>query len=237
MNSSRRSALLLIGSELLSGRVQDENLRFLARELWELGVSVERAVMVGDDIEEIATTLSALADRHDWVFTTGGIGPTHDDLTIDAVARAFGVEVVTAPRLEQLIRARWGDRTTAAHLRMARVPRGAVLEGGDQPGWPTVRMENVVILPGVPAILRRKFQALRERFRCGRFHRRSVAYAAEEVDLAPILERVAAKHPAVRIGSYPQEDHVLITLEGRDDPQVQAAARTLEAATGDLPRF
>lgn len=236
MTSQRRSALLLIGDELLSGRVQDENLRFLARELWEVGVSVERAVVVGDDVQQIATALAELSAGHDWVFTTGGIGPTHDDRTIDAVARAFGVPVVLAPQLERLIRARWGDRATAAHLRMARVPQGATLEGADRLGWPTVRMRNVIILPGVPSILRHKFEALREIFRCGTFHRRSLTFAAEEVDLAPLLERIAAEHPTVRIGSYPQEDHVLITVEGRRDVEVEAATDALQRATTNLPR-
>lgn len=237
MSATRRAAILLIGGELLSGRIQDENLVFLARELWSLGVDLERVVVVGDDASRIAREVRELAAAHDWVFTTGGIGPTHDDVTIEAVARAFDVAVVSAPSLEQRLRQFFAERLLPAHLRMARVPAGAVLEGDDDGSWPTVRKENVYILPGVPSILRRKFARLRETFRGAPYHRLTLELIADEASLAPILDRAAVRFaPEVTIGSYPIDERVTLTFEGRDLAKVEIAARAVERETGGLPR-
>lgn len=214
--------------------MQDENLAFLARELWDLGVAVGRVIIVPDDIGEIARGVRELADTYDWVLTTGGIGPTHDDVTIDGVAAAFGVNVVTDPRLEERIRSHCGAETTPAHLRMARAPEGATVEGGENGHWPTIRMGKVFVFPGVPVILRRKFRHLRELFRQGSFYRESRRFRAEEVELAPILESVVRTHSRVRVGSYPQADHVLITLEGSDRQAVEAATASLDELSAVL---
>ena len=119
------AAILIVGNELLSGRVRDENLARLAAALWERGVAVRRAVFLPDEVEEIAREVAAAAGSHDWVVTTGGIGPTHDDVTMEGVARAFGVPLVRHPGMEAAIRRTFGEGTTDVHLRMALAPEGA----------------------------------------------------------------------------------------------------------------
>lgn len=229
------AAVLLIGNELLSGRVADANLPFLARRLFELGVLLTRAEVCGDEPGEIAAAVQRLSARCTWVFTTGGIGPTHDDVTIEGVAWAFGARVVLEPTLEALIRDHFGDACLPAHLRMARAPEGATLEGCDG-GWPTVRMHNVFVLPGVPAILQRKFERFCGQFRQPPRHRATLAFRADEALIAPVLERAAASFPGVRIGSYPQPDRVLVVFEGEPQESVEAARRAVDQAAAGLPR-
>src|SRR5262249_41670449 len=146
----RTAAALIIGNELLSGKIADKNLVILARVLREVGVQLRRVVMILDDLDVIAREIQTLSSSHDFVFTSGGVGPTHDDVTIDAVARAFGAGVVVSPEMEQLLRAYYKDKITDGHLLMARVPAGARLASSDQVPWPTVVMSNVWVLPGVP---------------------------------------------------------------------------------------
>lgn len=229
------AALLLVGNELLSGRVRDENAPHLARELWDLGVPVRRMEFCRDDVDEIAGAVGRLAPAHTWLFTTGGIGPTHDDVTIQGVARAFGVGVIVHPTLEQLVRSYFGERLEPSHLRMAWAPEGADLEGGDSGAWPTVKMRNVYILPGVPSILQRKFARLRERFRRAPLHRRSLTFRSDEARLAPLLGAVARSFPGVEVGSYPGPDHVLVTFESADPDLVDEAVAAVERESRGIP--
>jgi molybdenum cofactor synthesis domain-containing protein len=238
------AAILLIGNEILSGKVEEENARYLVRELRALGVSVGRIEVVPDDLEDIAATCRALSARFDVVFSSGGIGPTHDDVTMPAVAAAFGQALVRNPELEALLRAGLGERLHPRDLRMADVPAGARLVPGPaaRPGtWPVVVVENVWILPGVPSIFRRKFEAVRELFRARPIHARVVYSREGEGPIADALDAVVAAWPTVEIGSYPRVDanlpgpvgyQVKITLDGRDREAVEAAAANLIARLG-----
>jgi molybdenum cofactor synthesis domain-containing protein len=239
MEPGPRAAILLIGNELLSGKVEEENARYLVRELRALGVTVGRIEIVPDVESDIAETVRALAARFDIVFTSGGVGPTHDDVTLPAVAAAFGMTVVRHPELERLLRAGFGDRLAERDLRMADIPSGARLESGPgSPGaiWPVVVVRNVWILPGVPAIFRRKFEAVRELFRAAPIHARAVYSSEGEGVIAGALDAVVAEFPTVEIGSYPHpdaDDHrVQITLDGRDAAAVEAATASLVARLG-----
>lgn len=232
--SSSRASIILIGNELLSGRVRDENLPYLAGELWSCGVRVERAEIVRDEESSIAEAVRRASGSCDFVLTTGGIGPTHDDVTVAGVARAFGVPVECHPELAARIRRHLGREPTDAELRMARVPRGAKLVGGAAT-WPTIRVRNVYVLPGVPSILVRKFEELREIFRGPPFHRISRGYRARETELAPRLEQLARAFPDLEIGSYPERDRVLVTVEGNDEATVAKAGEQLDLLAGDLP--
>ncbi len=229
------AAVLLIGNELLSGRVADANLPFLAGRLFELGVALTRAEVCADEPAAIAGSVRRLADACTWVFTTGGIGPTHDDVTMEGVALAFGVPVIVEPTLEALIRGHFGDACLPAHLRMAWAPEGATLVGRDG-GWPTVRMRNVFVLPGVPSILQRKFERFAGQLRQAPLHRVTLAFRADEALLAPLLERTAAVFETVRIGSYPQPDRVLVVFEGESAEDVGAARDDVERAAAGVPR-
>ncbi len=230
-----RASIILIGNELLSGRVRDENLPFLAGALWSLGVRIERATMIRDEVPAIAGAVREAAAGSDFVLTTGGIGPTHDDVTIAGVAEAFGVGVVQHDDLAERIRTHLGREPSEAELRMADVPEGAELVGGTTT-WPTIRMRNVYVLPGIPSILRRKFDELRGEFRGSPFHRTSRAFRTTETVLAPRLHRLVEAFPDLEIGSYPEPDRVLVTIEGQDAQAVANAGEQLDMLTADIPR-
>src|SRR5258708_29391559 len=136
------AAILVIGNEILSGKVDEANVAVLAREVRALGILLERVVVVLDDVDTIAKEVTHLAGAHDWLFTSGGVGPTHDDVTIEAVAKAFGVAVVSSPEMEAMLRAHYKERCTDGHLRMALVPEGASLEVSREVRWPTIRLRN-----------------------------------------------------------------------------------------------
>jgi FAD synthetase len=175
-------------------------------------------VVIPDDLDDIAATVPELAARFDLVFTSGGVGPTHDDLTMAGIARGFGTRVVREPVLEERVRAYWGARLAEPNLRLADVPEGAELVYGKDQVWPVVSYRNVYILPGVPALFRRKFIDIRDRFRAIPMTVARVYIDAEEGQIAGELDVVVAAFPAVRIGSYPRfterDFKVLVTLEG-----------------------
>jgi molybdenum cofactor synthesis domain-containing protein len=231
------AGIILIGDEILSGKVVDENARFLIEELRGLGVALRRMIVIPDVLDEIAATVREFSGRYDHVFTSGGVGPTHDDLTMDGVAMAFGERVIRHPELERLLRGYYGERLEERNLRMADVPAGAHFVHGDQPTWPVIARSNVYILPGVPEIFRRKFTSIREKFRDAPFFLRNVFTHAEEGAIAGHLDRIVASHPGVQVGSYPRFDstdyRVKVTLEGKDQGLVEAATSDLLAVLGD----
>jgi molybdenum cofactor synthesis domain-containing protein len=233
---SRTAAILIVGNEVLSGKVEDANSPFLCRELRALGVSVERILTLPDVVEIIAAEVPPLAARYDWVFTAGGIGPTHDDVTIEGIARGFGVRVVLHEELADRLREHYGARLTSAHLKMASIPAGAELVGGPALAFPVVAFRNVYIFPGVPSILRQKFAAIRETFRQPPFYLATLEVDLDEGLLAGHLSALLSQFPGLSVGSYPQFPpagyQVKVTLESKD-PAVLAAAQ--EALRQRLP--
>lgn len=226
-----RGAILVIGNEILSGKVADVNVAYLSGELRAVGAELRRVVIVPDEIDVIADAVRELSAAHDFVVTTGGVGPTHDDVTIEAVARAFGRRVVRHPDVEATLRSFYRDRLTEGHLRMADVPEGALLISSEEMRWPTILVENVYVLPGLPEILRMKFAILRERFRGTPYHLRNVYVKLDEGYLKPHLDAVVAEFPDVQVGSYPRFDapdwRVRITLDGKDRARVDRATEAL----------
>ena len=227
------AGILIIGNEILSGKVVDENSPYFCRELRSLGVDVERILTIPDEVQVIASELKPLSDAYDFVFTSGGIGPTHDDLTIEGVAAAFGVAVEHSDSIEDRIRRATGQEPSETLLRMARVPAGAeLLDAGDL-WFPLVVVKNVYIFPGVPELLRKKFESSRERFRGVPFVLKRVFVRQRESDIAPILNELLQRYPELLLGSYPrigQESfHVMLTLESRDPGYLQEALDTLIA--------
>lgn len=199
------AAVLVIGDEILSGRTQDTNTRDIARYLGVIGVDLAETRTVPDVMEEIVDALNALRARYDYVITTGGIGPTHDDITADAVALAFGVELYEHPDIVAMMAARWGGEVNAARRRMARIPVGGDLVKNPVQGPPGFTIGNVFTLAGVPQIMRGMLEDVGPRMRGGRptvSRTVRVEGSGEGVIAAP-LEAVAKAHPDMSLGSYP----------------------------------
>jgi len=198
-------AVLIIGDEILSGRTQDTNLRDIARYLGVIGVDLAEARTVPDVLEEIVAALNALRERYDYVITTGGIGPTHDDITADAIAAAFEVELEEHPEIIAMMTARWGVELNAARRRMARVPVGGQLVKNPVQGPPGFTIGNVFTLAGVPQIMRGMLEDVGPRMRGGRptVSRTVRVEGSGEGQIAEPLEMVAKAHPDMSLGSYP----------------------------------
>jgi len=201
------AALVVIGDEILSGRTEDRNISQVACWLNEQGIRLVEVRVVPDDEKAIVIAVNSLRTLYDYVFTTGGIGPTHDDITIDSIAEAFGVPVIIHPEARRVLEDYYKDRQgglTEARLRMARAPAGAELIPNPSSGAPGVRMGNVYILAGVPNIAKAMLAALDGKLQGGRpMVSATVRAHAAESDVAELLRKVQDEHPGVSIGSYP----------------------------------
>jgi molybdenum cofactor synthesis domain-containing protein len=239
----RTAAALVIGNEILSGKIADANVSELAKLLRADGIRLGRVVMLPDEIEPLAREVRELSANFDVVFTSGGVGPTHDDVTIEAVARAFELEVVEDPKLAALLRGVYGERITEAHLLMARVPAGSELRGSPDVEWPTPVTNNVWMLPGIPDLFRLKLLTVRTWLRGPTpFVSRALYLRLEEPLLKPLLDAIVARHPNVEVGSYPKWfDPTYRTLVTFDAQAAEAADSALEdlralVAPGDVVR-
>jgi molybdenum cofactor synthesis domain-containing protein len=200
------AALLVIGDEILSGRTKDKNIGYIAEYLTAVGIDLMEVRVVGDEEASIVDALNALRHRYTYVFTTGGIGPTHDDITVDAIAAALGVPVVVHPRARAVLEAYYASRggVTEARLRMARVPEGAELIENRLSGAPGIRHGNVFILAGVPHIATLMLEALAGQLEGGRpLLSRTIGCWAPESEVADLLGETERAHVDCQIGSYP----------------------------------
>ena len=222
------AAALIIGNEILSGKVADTNSRDLALLLRRLGVRLQQILVIPDDRARISAAVATLSATHDWVFTSGGVGPTHDDVTIEAVADAFGLKAVIHEGTADLIRGHYGEHCTDGHLRMALVPEGAVLEVIESVRWPTVRVGNVFVLPGIPQVFRMKLAVVEA---VVGHHRPFVSHAVytqmDEGHLKALLDAVVEQFPTVDVGSYPTwtdaRFRTKLTFDSLDEAAVLAA--------------
>jgi molybdenum cofactor synthesis domain-containing protein len=200
------AALLVIGDEILSGRTQDKNVAQVAGWLNDQGIRLSEVRIVPDDQGRIAEAVNALRGANDYLFTTGGIGPTHDDITVDSIAAAFGVPVVIHPEARAILERYYEKRggLNEARLRMARVPQGAELIANASSGAPGIRIGNVFVMAGVPYIAAAMLAALDGQLEGGRpIISVTVGARAPESEVAELLERTESAHPGVSIGSYP----------------------------------
>jgi molybdenum cofactor synthesis domain-containing protein len=232
------AAILVIGDEILSGRTKDKNIGYIADYLGALGIDLKEVRIVPDEEAEIVTALNALRKRYDYVFTTGGIGPTHDDITADAVAKAFNVPIDHDPRAVAIITERLGARgieINEARLRMARIPKGAELVANKVSGAPGFKMENVIVMAGVPSIMQVMLDAATPLLKTGvKIHSISIRADRREGDIGTELAEVARAHPDVMIGSYPFFDEKMgpntnIVIRARDAEKIAAAKAAVEA--------
>lgn len=235
--SSPTAAVLIIGDEVLSGRTQDTNLTAIARFLAALGIDLLEARTVGDREAQIVEALNALRAGHDYVFTTGGIGPTHDDITAEAVAAAFGVDLPEHPAALALLERRYGDQLNAARRRMARIPEGGTLIANPVTDAPGFQIGNVFVMAGVPKIMTAMLEDVARRLRKGAVvHARTVRVTGVgEGDVADLLTAAAAANRDLSFGSYPfgagtvGEIGTNLVVRGRDEAAVEAAVERLRA--------
>jgi molybdenum cofactor synthesis domain-containing protein len=217
---AKTAGILVIGNEILSGKVVDTNSPYLCQELHTLGVDVQRICVVPDNIDIIAHDVAMLSRSFDHVFTTGGVGPTHDDVTIEAVAQGLQRRVVIHPELEAILDRHWGDRPPAARIKMASVPEGAELLMEPSLPIPVLLVQNVYVFPGIPQLFRRKFDSVKDRFQDEPYHGRRVYLTARESDFSHLLDALMQEFPNLMLGSYPEVGNpafrVKLTLESKD---------------------
>jgi molybdenum cofactor synthesis domain-containing protein len=233
------AGLLVIGDEILSGRTKDKNIGYTAEYLTAIGIDLREVRVVADDEFAIVSALNALRAAYDYVFTTGGIGPTHDDITAECVAKAFGVPIDYHPDAVAILKermAKMGGELNEARMRMARIPDGAALVANKVSGAPGFRIENVIVMAGVPAIMQAMLDEVAPKLRTGKkMLSVSIRADAKEGDVGTELGVIAKAHPDAIIGSYPFFDEKIgpntnIVVRARDPDtlkQVQAAVEEM----------
>ncbi|MFT7581799.1 MAG: molybdenum cofactor synthesis domain-containing protein [Myxococcota bacterium] len=233
------AAAIIIGNEILSGKVEEKNAAFLIGRFRALGVRLAEVAFIEDTREAIVSAIHRLSPEHDFVVTTGGVGPTHDDVTMSAVADAFGVSLVDSEELKTIMTRLMKAAPTPGHLRMTWVPDGSEsVYGADMP-WPTTKMRNVFIFPGVPWLLRAKFQDIEGHFASThRVHLGVFELDAEEAHICESLDAIVGAHPNVEIGSYPRYEagawKIRLTVEALGPAPILAAMTAIRTAIGPL---
>jgi molybdenum cofactor synthesis domain-containing protein len=232
------AGLLVIGDEILSGRTKDKNIGYIAEYLTALGVDLKEVRVVPDEEPEIVAALNALRARYTYVFTTGGIGPTHDDITADAVAKAFGVPIDYDPRAVAILQERLaaiGSTMNEARMRMTRMPAGAELVLNKVSAAPGFRIGNVIVMAGVPHIMQAMLDDVAPSLKTGaKMLSESVRADCREGDIGTELGEVAKAHAGVVIGSYPFMDeergpNTNVVIRSRDPQKLAAAKAAVEA--------
>ena len=235
MSKTITAAVLVIGDEILSGRTKDQNVGWIADHLTAIGIDLEEVRIVPDIEDEIIGALNALRTRYHYVFTTGGIGPTHDDITADAIAKAFGVSIDIDERALAVMRpayARRGLEMTPARLRMARIPATAGLIANTVSMAPGFMIGNVIVMAGVPAIMQAMLAEVTPRLETGpKMHSISIALSRPEGEIAELFAAHQSQYPDLIMGSYPamKDGHYSteLVLRGRDAGRLQDAADQL----------
>src|SRR5580692_3887221 len=232
------AAILVIGDEILSGRTKDKNIGYIAEYLTNIGIDLKEVRVVPDEEPEVVNALNALRARYVYVFTTGGIGPTHDDITADCVAKAFGVSLDYHPKAVEMMKARvaeTGGVMNEARMRMTRVPAGAALVYNKVSAAPGFWIGNVIVMAGVPHIMQVMLDYVAPKLKTGvKMLSDSVRADCREGDIGTELGEIAKKHPDVIIGSYPFMDekrggNTNVVVRSRDAQKLAAAMSAVEA--------
>ncbi len=236
MERSLTAGIIIIGNEILSGKVRDDNSYFLASELRSLGVHLERISTIPDDVETIGKEVAGFSNKYDYVFTSGGVGPTHDDVTMAGIARGFGVKLVENQDIIKILRSHFNEDINNAVLKMANVPEGTEVVVSENVRFPVISFKNIFIFPGIPEYMQNKFSLISERFRSSKFHLKRLFLNIHESYFAEILNEVVAENRDVDFGSYPvvgkPDYRVMITAESKLKESLEKA---LDDLTGRLP--
>jgi molybdenum cofactor synthesis domain-containing protein len=223
----KTAGIVVIGNEILSGKVRDVNSHYLATELRSLGVELKRISIIPDEAETIGREVREFSSSYDHVFTTGGVGPTHDDVTMEGIAKGFDVRLVKSPEIKDFLFRRYKDNFNDAVLKMAEIPEGSEVISFYNDSFPLVRFRNIFIFPGIPGHLKEKFSMIKEQLRTGPFYLKRIFLSAPESDIAGALNRVVSNNSKVIFGSYPVVNNhgytVIITAESRSEPLLKMA--------------
>lgn len=224
---AKKAGILIIGNEILSGKILDSNSHYLCKELRSLGVDVKEVLVIPDDVAIIAKKAYEFSNCFDVVFTSGGVGPTHDDVTIEGIAKGFGVKVVQSQELVQTLKNWYKDDVNKFRLKMAAIPEGAQLLTSELILFPLILFRNIYIFPGIPEILQKKFEVVKESFREAPYYITTVFVSIGEGVLAGHLNELINYYPELIVGSYPVLNNpsykVKITLESKDPAYLSKA--------------
>ncbi len=233
---SKTAGIVVIGNEILSGRTRDENAAYFLKELRSLGVDVRRVSVIPDELPAIRDEIRSASIQFDYVFSSGGVGPTHDDVTIAGIAAAFERGICRSTELETTLRGYYQENLTDAMLRMANVPEGFSLVKDNRMWFPVILVENVYIFPGVPEILASKFEHIKEMFREDPYFTEDVFLTVEEGHIADVLHEVLERFPDLLLGSYPTFTNpnysVKLTLESKSQEYLDGARQFLVERLG-----
>jgi molybdenum cofactor synthesis domain-containing protein len=228
---SKTAGIIIIGDEILSGKVQDLNSQFMARELRQHGIDLRHISVIPDDVQEIAKEVKEFSEKFDYVFTAGGIGPTHDDVTIEGIAKAFGVRLILNDSIKKFLNKRYGKHLTPEQLKVAEIPNGAELIKDDTIAFPLLIFRNIYILPGIPEYLEKKFFVIEKLFNEPPFLLKKIYIKEYEPEIAPLLNQLVKRHKNVKIGSYPvvgnKDYYLMITLESMNIKSLNSALKDL----------
>ncbi len=233
----KTAGIIIVGNEILSGKVHDTNSHYLTVELRELGVDVMRISVIPDEVEAIAEEAASFSAAYDHVFTTGGVGPTHDDVTMQGIAKGFGVQLVRDPGLEALLAENYLPLNDAV-LKMSDLPEGSQVILNEGMEFPVVTFRNIFIFPGIPDYLKKKFPFIKERLRSSSFFIQKIYLKIREADVADLLSHVEAAHDGLNIGSYPIVDNIdfnlIVTVESRDKGVLENSFSSLLKSIPDV---
>lgn len=226
----KTAGIIIIGDEILSGKIQDNNAFFMARELWSHGVQLCKISIIPDSIEDISEEVLNFSKKYNFVFTSGGIGPTHDDVTIEGISKAFNVKTIINSTLKEYLEKKVG-KLSPEQLKMAEVPEGAEIIEDESISFPIIRYKNIYILPGIPELLRKKFIAIEKIFNEPTIYLKKIYIKDSESNIAPFLKSVLQKFNNIKIGSYPvmniEEYSIIVTIESRDKEKLDKAFNEL----------
>ena len=227
----KTAGIIIIGNEILSGKVTDINSPYLCKELRILGVDVKQIITIPDIPEIIGKTVLDFSKHFTWVFTSGGIGPTHDDITVASIAQAFGTVLFESPQIIEAIYNYRGKSITNAHRKMAMIPEGSELIEYAKDRAPQLQFQNIFVFPGIPELLKSRFLGIKERFRTTPIVLKQIFLKADEGEIANSLNETLEAFPQLMLGSYPvisgTDYNVKITLECRDNEYVEKALNFL----------
>lgn len=237
-NKEITASLVIIGNEILSGRTEDKNINWLATELTKLGINVKEVRVIADIKQQIIDTIRACSEAHDYVFTTGGIGPTHDDITAESIAACFGVANELNAQAHQLLKDHYKNGPTEGQLKMAVIPVGAELLDNNVSSAPGFKIDNVYVMAGIPSIMQAMFLGIKDTLIGGTpTISKTITGVVSEGEIAAKLGQIQSAHPKVDIGSYPfihQEQYaVSVVLRGLDEAMIDDAGIDVTALLAD----